>query len=48
MFTKLKQETIKSYLPKDFLFEGQDERVHISERRVQAVFQRAVKAAEIK
>jgi site-specific recombinase XerD len=38
----------KQYKPKDFLFEGQGERKHLSERSVQAVFQRAVKTAGIK
>ena len=38
----------KQYKPKDFLFEGHGERKHLSERSVQAVFQRAVKAAGIK
>lgn len=38
----------KQYKPKEYLFEGQGERMHLSERSVQAVFQRAVKAAGIR
>jgi integrase/recombinase XerD len=38
----------KAYRPKEFLFEGQGDRAHLSERSIQNVFRRAVKAAGIK
>lgn len=38
----------KKYKPKDYLFEGQGDRKHISERSIQAVFHRAVLAVGIK
>lgn len=38
----------KQYKPKDFLFEGADGRGFLSERSIQHVFERAVKAAGIK
>lgn len=38
----------KPYKPKDYLFEGQGERKHLSERSIQEVFHRAVKIAGIK
>lgn len=42
------REYYKRYHPKDYLFEGQGDRKHISERSIQAVFHRAVKEAGIK
>jgi integrase/recombinase XerD len=42
------REYYKQYKPKDFLFEGQGNRQHLSERSVQEVFHRAVKSAGIK
>jgi site-specific recombinase XerD len=44
---KLLRDYYKQYKPKDYLFEGQEDRKHLSERSIQAVFQRAVKAAGI-
>jgi integrase/recombinase XerD len=41
------REYYTKYRPKEYLFEGQGERKHLSERSVQAVFNRAVKAAGI-
>jgi integrase/recombinase XerD len=38
----------KKYRPKEYLFEGQGERVHLSERSIQHVFERAVKTAGIR
>ena len=38
----------KEYKPKEYLFEGQGERKHLSERSIQEVFHRAVKLAGIK
>jgi len=42
------REYYKMYRPKDYLFEGGKGRVHLAERSVQNVFQRAVKVAGIK
>lgn len=42
------REYYKIYHPKDYLFKGQGDRKHLSERSIQAVFQRAVKATGIK
>lgn len=41
------EEYLREYRPREFLFEGQDGRRHISERSVQYVFQNAVEAAGI-
>lgn len=38
----------KEYMPKVYLFEGQGKREHLSERSIQHVFERAVKAAGIR
>ncbi len=38
----------KQYKPKEYLFEGQGSREHLSERSIQNVFERAVKDAEIR
>ncbi len=38
----------KAYKPKDYLFEGQYEKEHLSERSIQAVIQRAKVKAGIK
>ncbi|MDE3057575.1 MAG: tyrosine-type recombinase/integrase [Bacteroidota bacterium] len=38
----------KEYKPKEFLFEGQGNRKHLSERSIQHVFERAVKQAGIR
>ncbi|MCW5896363.1 MAG: tyrosine-type recombinase/integrase [Bacteroidetes bacterium] len=40
-------EYLQEYRPREFLFEGQDGRRHISERTVQYIFQDAVEAAGI-
>lgn len=42
------REYYKKYRPKDFLFEGQGDRKHLSERSIQHVFERAVKSAGIR
>ncbi len=42
------REYYKKYKPKDFLFEGQGEREHLSERSIQNVFVKAVKEAGIR
>lgn len=42
------REYYKQYRPKEYLFEGQGERLHLSERSVQAVFQRAIHEAGIR
>jgi len=42
------REYYKEYKPKEYLFEGQGEREHLSERSIQEVFRRAVKSAGIK
>ncbi|MEW5798646.1 MAG: site-specific tyrosine recombinase/integron integrase [Bacteroidota bacterium] len=42
------REYYKKYKPKDFLFEGQGDRKHLSERSIQHVFERAVKSAGIR
>ncbi len=42
------REYYKKYKPKEFLFEGQGEREHLSERSIQHVFERAVKRARIR
>lgn len=42
------REYYKVYKPKVYLFEGQGEREHLSERSIQEVFRRAVKSAGIK
>lgn len=42
------REYFKLYRPKLFLFEGQGDREHLSERSIQNVFRRAVSAAGIK
>lgn len=47
MVLNMLREYYKIYKPRDYLFEGQGDRKHLSERSIQAVFQRAVKAAGI-
>ncbi len=42
------REYYKKYNPKEFLFEGQGERKHLSERSIQEVFYHAVKRAGIR
>lgn len=42
------REYYKMYKPKEYLFEGAEGRKHLSERSVQNVFERAVKAAGIR
>ncbi len=42
------REYYKKYKPKEFLFEGQGEREHLSKRSIQHVFERPVKAAGIR
>ncbi len=41
------REYYKKYKPTEYLFEGAEGRKHLSERSVQAVFERAVKSAKI-
>lgn len=42
------REYFKQYRPKEYLFEGKEDRKHLSERSVQSVFERAVKTAGIR
>lgn len=42
------REYYKKYKPKEFLFEGGNGRIHLAERSIQNVFQRAVAASGIK
>ena len=42
------RRTYQTYQPHDYLFEGAEGRTHLSERNIQHVFERAVKAADIR
>jgi integrase/recombinase XerD len=42
------REYFKQYRPREYLFKGAEERKHLSERRMQSVFERAVKTAGIR